>query len=139
MSALGEILLTFSSGRSGRFTSRLRRTKLTLQDFPVYKRSLIAQGRSFCNATAPQCREKIAALAVDFLSDDATVRLLPLSRGAADLVDLDAQLLENRNSVDIESTCPEQAHTSLRNGSSTIMSRVGPLDLTAIRPADVSV
>jgi len=104
-------------------------TKLTLQDFPVYKRSLIAQGRSFCNATAPQCREKIAALAVDFLSDDATVRLLPLSRGAADLVDLDAQLLENRNSVDIESTCPEQAYTSLCNGSSTIVSRVCPLIL----------
>jgi translation initiation factor eIF-2B subunit alpha len=48
-------------------------SSLTRQDFPVYKRSLITQGRSFCNATAPQCREKIAALAVDFLSDDVTV------------------------------------------------------------------
>jgi len=51
-----------------------------LQDFPVYKRSLINQGRTFCNATAPQCREKIAALAVDFLSDDATVSQCPRPR-----------------------------------------------------------
>ena len=43
------------------------------QDFPTYKRSLISQGRSFCTGTAPQCREKIAALATDFLSDDVTV------------------------------------------------------------------
>jgi hypothetical protein len=74
MSTLGEILLTLTSRRFGTSTLTLRWTKLRLQDFPVYKRSLIAQGRSFCNATAPQCREKIAALAVDFLSDDATVR-----------------------------------------------------------------
>lgn len=39
----------------------------------MYKRSLISQGRSFCMGTAPQCREKIAALATDFLSDDVTV------------------------------------------------------------------
>ena len=45
------------------------------QEFPMYKRSLIIQGRSFCTGTAPQCREKIAALATDFLSDDVTVRL----------------------------------------------------------------
>jgi hypothetical protein len=74
---MGEILLTLSSRRFGTSTLALRWLKLTLQDFPVYKRSLIAQGRSFCNATAPQCREKIAALAVDFLSDDATVRPTP--------------------------------------------------------------
>jgi len=71
---MGEILLTLPSRRSGTSTLTPCWTRLTLQDFPVYKRSLIAQGRSFCNATAPQCREKIAALAVDFLSDDATVR-----------------------------------------------------------------
>jgi hypothetical protein len=102
----------------------LRWLKLTLQDFPVYKRSLIAQGRSFCNATAPQCREKIAALAVDFLSDDATVRHLPRLVDLADLVDLNSQLLENGDPVNIEGTCPEQAYTSLRHGSTTIMSRV---------------
>lgn len=45
------------------------------QDFPAYKKSLISQGRSFCAVTAPQCRDKIAHLAVDFLSDDCTVRL----------------------------------------------------------------
>lgn len=39
----------------------------------MYKRSIIAQGRAFCAITAPQCREKIAALAVDFLVDDCTV------------------------------------------------------------------
>ena len=44
------------------------------QDFPAYKKSLISQGRAFCAITAPQCREKIAALAVDFLVDDCTVR-----------------------------------------------------------------
>ncbi|CAD6564897.1 MAG: translation initiation factor eIF-2B subunit alpha [Tremellales sp. Tagirdzhanova-0007] len=43
------------------------------KEFPSYKRSLIAQGRAFCATTAPQCRIKIAALAVDFLRDDCTV------------------------------------------------------------------
>jgi len=54
------------------------------QEFPAYKRSLISQGRSFCAITAPQCREKIAALAVDFLRDDCTVRFpsaVPLQHG----------------------------------------------------------
>lgn len=45
------------------------------KEFPAYKRSLITQGRAFCAITAPQCREKIAALAVDFLVDDCTVSL----------------------------------------------------------------
>jgi hypothetical protein len=44
------------------------------EDFPAYKRSLIVQGRSFCSVTAPQCRQKIAELAVGFLRDDCTVR-----------------------------------------------------------------
>lgn len=44
------------------------------QEFPAYKRSLIGQGRAFCSVTAPRCREKIAALAVDFLRDDCIVR-----------------------------------------------------------------
>lgn len=43
------------------------------QDFLSYKRSLIAQGRSFCSVTAPQCRDKIAKQAVDFLRDDCVV------------------------------------------------------------------
>ena len=43
-----------------------------VQEFPAYKKSLIAQGRAFCSVTAPQCREKIATLAVDFLVDDCT-------------------------------------------------------------------
>ncbi|KAK1920959.1 hypothetical protein DB88DRAFT_444396 [Papiliotrema laurentii] len=42
------------------------------EEFPAYKKSLIAQGRAFCSVTAPQCREKIATLAVDFLVDDCT-------------------------------------------------------------------
>jgi translation initiation factor eIF-2B subunit alpha len=45
------------------------------EEFPNYKRSLIAQGRSFCSVTAPQCRQKIADMAVGFLRDDCTVRL----------------------------------------------------------------
>lgn len=52
-----------------------------IQEFQMYKRSLISQGRSFCTGTAPQCREKIAALATDFLSDDVTVRLQLLAIG----------------------------------------------------------
>lgn len=48
-----------------------------MHDFPAYKKALMAQGRSFCSVTAPQCREKIAALAVDFIQDDSTVRSLP--------------------------------------------------------------
>lgn len=50
------------------------------QEFPAYKRSLITQGRAFCAITAPQCREKIAALAVDFLVDDCTVLTHSYSR-----------------------------------------------------------
>ena len=45
------------------------------EEFSAYKRSLISQGRSFCMQTAPQCREKIADLAVGFLRDDCTVSL----------------------------------------------------------------
>lgn len=38
-----------------------------------YKRNLIAQGRTFCQVTAPNSREKIAKVAVDFLRDDCVV------------------------------------------------------------------
>ncbi|WVW79963.1 hypothetical protein I302_101936 [Kwoniella bestiolae CBS 10118] len=50
------------------------------EDFPSYKRSLISQGRSFCAITAPQCREKIANLAVDFLRDDCVILTHSYSR-----------------------------------------------------------
>ncbi|WVN85831.1 uncharacterized protein L203_100983 [Cryptococcus depauperatus CBS 7841] len=50
------------------------------EDFPSYKKSLISQGRSFCAITAPQCREKIAELAVDFLRDDCVILTHSYSR-----------------------------------------------------------
>ncbi|WRT65528.1 uncharacterized protein IL334_002473 [Kwoniella shivajii] len=50
------------------------------EDFPSYKRSLISQGRSFCAITAPQCREKIAELAVGFLRDDCVILTHSYSR-----------------------------------------------------------
>ncbi|WVQ62763.1 uncharacterized protein L199_000911 [Kwoniella botswanensis] len=50
------------------------------EDFPSYKRSLISQGRSFCAITAPQCREKIADLAVGFLRDDCVILTHSYSR-----------------------------------------------------------
>ncbi|KAL1409505.1 translation initiation factor eIF-2B subunit alpha [Vanrija albida] len=50
------------------------------EDFPAYKRTLIAQGRSFCSVTAPQAREKIAKQAGDFLSDDCVVLTHSYSR-----------------------------------------------------------
>ncbi|GFZ42780.1 hypothetical protein JCM24511_00498 [Saitozyma sp. JCM 24511] len=50
------------------------------EDFPAYKRSLIVQGRSFCSVTAPQCRQKIAELAVGFLRDDCTILTHSYSR-----------------------------------------------------------
>ncbi|OWZ63192.1 hypothetical protein AYX15_04766 [Cryptococcus neoformans] len=50
------------------------------EDFPAYKRSLISQGRSFCAITAPQCREKIAELAVGFLRDDCVILTHSYSR-----------------------------------------------------------
>lgn len=43
-------------------------------DVQQFKRDLIRQGRTFCQVTALQCREKIADMAVGFLKDDATVR-----------------------------------------------------------------
>ncbi|OCF32375.1 translation initiation factor eIF-2B subunit alpha [Kwoniella heveanensis BCC8398] len=50
------------------------------EDFPSYKRSLISQGRSFCAITAPQCRERIAELAVGFLRDDCVILTHSYSR-----------------------------------------------------------
>ncbi|EIW69058.1 hypothetical protein TREMEDRAFT_16009, partial [Tremella mesenterica DSM 1558] len=50
------------------------------EEFPAYKRSLITQGRSFCLVTAPQCREKIANLAVGFIKDDCTILTHSYSR-----------------------------------------------------------
>ncbi|WVR03967.1 hypothetical protein IAU60_000966 [Kwoniella sp. DSM 27419] len=50
------------------------------EDFPAYKRSLISQGRSFCAITAPQCREKIAEMAVGFLRDDCVILTHSYSR-----------------------------------------------------------
>ncbi|WWC68799.1 uncharacterized protein I206_102734 [Kwoniella pini CBS 10737] len=50
------------------------------EDFPSYKRTLISQGRSFCAITAPQCREKIADLAVSFLRDDCVILTHSYSR-----------------------------------------------------------
>ncbi|RXK41385.1 translation initiation factor eIF-2B subunit alpha [Tremella mesenterica] len=50
------------------------------EEFPAYKRSLITQGRSFCLITAPQCREKIANLAVGFIKDDCTILTHSYSR-----------------------------------------------------------
>ena len=50
------------------------------EEFPAYKRTIISQGRAFCSVTAPQCREKIAALACDFLVDDCTVLTHSYSR-----------------------------------------------------------
>ncbi|WVF67078.1 hypothetical protein IAT40_001823 [Kwoniella sp. CBS 6097] len=50
------------------------------EDFPAYKRSLISQGRSFCAITAPQCRERIAELAVGFLRDDCVILTHSYSR-----------------------------------------------------------
>ncbi|KAK8861410.1 hypothetical protein IAR55_002229 [Kwoniella newhampshirensis] len=50
------------------------------EDFPAYKRTLISQGRSFCAITAPQCREKIAELAVGFLRDDCVILTHSYSR-----------------------------------------------------------
>jgi translation initiation factor eIF-2B subunit alpha len=69
----------FSLSGGGDLVSPLRLCRRVIkaeriQEFLMYKRSLISQGRSFCTGTAPQCREKIAALATDFLSDDVTVR-----------------------------------------------------------------
>ncbi|KAL7419674.1 translation initiation factor eIF-2B subunit alpha [Cryptotrichosporon argae] len=52
----------------------------TMEDFANYKRALIVQGRAFCSVTAPQCREKIAALAVDFLRDDCVILTHSYSR-----------------------------------------------------------
>ncbi|WVQ79060.1 hypothetical protein IAT38_001153 [Cryptococcus sp. DSM 104549] len=50
------------------------------EEFPTFKRSLISQGRSFCAITAPQCREKIADLAVGFLRDDCVILTHSYSR-----------------------------------------------------------
>ncbi|ORY25843.1 hypothetical protein BCR39DRAFT_542987 [Naematelia encephala] len=51
-----------------------------LPDFPNYKKDLIDTGRLFCSVTAGQCREKIAALAVDFLRDDCVILTHSFSR-----------------------------------------------------------
>ncbi|ODO06166.1 translation initiation factor eIF-2B subunit alpha [Cryptococcus wingfieldii CBS 7118] len=50
------------------------------EEFPAFKRSLISQGRSFCSITAPQCRERIAELAVGFLRDDCVILTHSYSR-----------------------------------------------------------
>jgi translation initiation factor eIF-2B subunit alpha len=76
LSTLGAFLCALWQWRSA-FLDVYRGTSVNkLQDFPVYKRLLITQGRSFCSVTAPQCREKIAELAVGFLRDDCTVRVV---------------------------------------------------------------
>ena len=74
MSALGEVLCSVRRRGGEAVVCELGSlAEVTKQEFPAYKRSLISQGRSFCAITAPQCREKIAALAVDFLRDECTV------------------------------------------------------------------
>lgn len=45
----------------------------SLQDFLSHRRSLVEQGRMFCAVTAPECRHKIADLAIGFLRDDCVV------------------------------------------------------------------
>ncbi|KAJ9119388.1 hypothetical protein QFC24_005621 [Naganishia onofrii] len=50
------------------------------EDFPSHKRSLVEQGRMFCAVTAPECRHKIADLAVGFLRDDCVILTHSYSR-----------------------------------------------------------
>lgn len=64
----------------------------------------MSQGRSFCSVTAPQCCEKIAALAVDFIQDDSTVGRSQDGQAGTDEVDPHTQLLPSRDLDDSEST-----------------------------------
>ncbi|KAI5449884.1 translation initiation factor eIF-2B subunit alpha [Naganishia albida] len=50
------------------------------EDFLSHRRSLVEQGRMFCAVTAPECRHKIADLAIGFLRDDCVILTHSYSR-----------------------------------------------------------
>ena len=85
------------------------------QDYASHKRGLITQGRHFCSITAPECRDKIARLAVGFLRDDATVSNALNQRTPLLMTDLDSWLLAYGGASNSESAQAAQACQSLRN------------------------
>jgi hypothetical protein len=80
---------------------------LSRDEFGEYKRSLIAQGRGFCNVTAAQCREKIAELAVGFLRDDCTVSGGVTGTQEGDLGGTGGGRFAARQSRERRTGCPE--------------------------------